>query len=70
MSVGPALVKARVHPGGDLDSTGERETNVHAVAHFVGRKGAFDFVDQLFVRRNFRKRERAGGTAQAGEVFV
>ena len=29
----PALVEARVHPGGDFDSAAEGETDVDSVAH-------------------------------------
>ena len=57
------LIKSRVHAGGDFHSTGEGEANVHAVAHLVGGERAFDFLDDLVVRRNFRKGQRGGRAA-------
>ena len=35
----PALVEARIHPGGDLDPAGERETNVDADRASGWRRG-------------------------------
>ena len=64
------LVEARVHPGGDLHSASEGESNVHPVAHLVGGECALDFLNQLLVRRNIREGERGGGTPQSLEMFV
>ena len=52
----PALVEARVHSGCDLHAATKRESNVNAIAHFVGGKRAFDFLDDFFARWNFCKR--------------
>ena len=41
-----------------------------AVAHFVCGKRAFDFLDDLFARRNFDERQRAGRTLQPFEMLV
>ncbi len=41
-----------------------------AVAHLVGRESAPDLGDHLVVRRNLREGERAGGAAEALEMFV
>ena len=66
----PRLIQARVHAGSDLDAAGQRQTNVNAVAHLVRDEGALDFIDDFFVSRNLRKRERFRGTPETGEMFV
>jgi hypothetical protein len=56
----PGFIEARVHPGRDFHSAGERKPNVDAVAHFVGDECLLDFVDDFFARRKIDKRKRAG----------
>src|SRR6266446_3536975 len=63
-------IQPRIHSGSDFHPASEGETNVDAVVHTVGGKGAPDFVDYLFVRRNFRERKCGGGTKQALEMLV
>src|SRR6476660_104910 len=66
----PALVESRVHAGGDLHSTCQREPNMRAIPHFICSERAFDFVDDFFGGRNFSERKCAGGTLEAIEMFV
>ena len=51
----PVLVEPGIHSRCDFHSAGEREANMHAIAHPVCRERAFDFLDDFFARRNFRE---------------
>ena len=53
-------------PGRDLHAAGERETNVHAIAHFVCRERALDFLDDSSRAAEFRRTTRRAPNAPAG----
>ncbi len=43
---------------------------MHTVVHLVRGECALDFLNDFFVGRNLRKRQRLGGFSQPNEMFV
>src|SRR5436305_6807467 len=65
-----ALVQARIHSGGDLDSARQRQPNVHRIVHLVRGYSAFYLVDDPFVRRDLSKGQRFCGSPQPGQMLA
>ena len=64
------LIQSRIHPGSDFDAAGKSQANVNAILHLVSGKGALDFFDDFFARRNFGERKRGRGSVQPIEMLV
>ena len=49
------LVQSRVHAAGDFHAARERQADVDAVRHLVGRERAADLLSDFRVRGNLRE---------------
>src|SRR5205085_6663568 len=66
----PGLVQPRIHAARDFYAARQRQANVDAVGHIVGRERAADLFLDFVVRRNLRECQSQSRAAEPSEVLV